>query len=156
MCLAKSIAGGLPLGITVARSEIMSSFRLGDHSTTFGGNPLVCAAASAAIDALIEERLPERASKLGDYFMTGLGELQNKHKMIREVRGMGMMIGVEFRFDVLNILRGLIRKNIIALDAGRNIVRFLPPLVITEEQIDTVIESLDQVISEEENVNPRG
>jgi acetylornithine/LysW-gamma-L-lysine aminotransferase len=69
---------------------------------------------------------------------------------------MGMMIGVEFRFDVLNILRGLIKKNIIALDAGRNIVRFLPPLVITEEQIDMVIESLDQVISEEENANPRG
>ncbi|WP_455282230.1 aspartate aminotransferase family protein [[Eubacterium] cellulosolvens] len=156
MCLAKSIAGGLPLGITVARSEIMSSFRLGEHSTTFGGNPLVCAAASAAIDALIEERLPERASKLGDHFMTRLGELQNKHKMIREVRGMGMMIGVEFRFDVLNILRGLIKKNIIALDAGRNIVRFLPPLVITEEQIDMVIESFDQVISEEENANPRG
>ncbi|TRO48964.1 aspartate aminotransferase family protein, partial [Candidatus Bathyarchaeota archaeon] len=155
MCLAKSIAGGLPLGITVARSDIMSSFRLGEHSTTFGGNPLVCAAASAAIDALIEERLPERAAKLGDHFMSKLVELKNNHKMIREVRGMGMMIGIEFRFDVLNILRGLIRKNIIALDAGRNIVRFLPPLVITEEQIDNVIESLDQVISEEENAHPR-
>jgi acetylornithine/LysW-gamma-L-lysine aminotransferase len=156
LCLAKSVAGGLPLGITVARSEIMSSFRLGEHSTTFGGNPLVCAAASAAIDALIEERLPERASKLGSHFMARLIELQNKHKIIREVRGMGMMIGVEFRFDVLNILRGLIRKNILALDAGRNIVRFLPPLVISEEQLDMVIESFDQVISEEENANPRG
>jgi acetylornithine/LysW-gamma-L-lysine aminotransferase len=156
LCLAKSVAGGLPLGITVARSEIMSSFRLGEHSTTFGGNPLVCSAASAAIDALIEERLPERASKLGSHFMARLIELQNKHKIIREVRGMGMMIGVEFRFDVLNILRGLIRKNILALDAGRNIVRFLPPLVISEEQLDMVIESFDQVISEEENANPRG
>ncbi|MGB6681884.1 MAG: aspartate aminotransferase family protein [Candidatus Bathyarchaeia archaeon] len=156
MCLAKSVAGGLPLGITVARPEIMSSFRLGEHSTTFGGNPLVCAAASAAIDVLIEERLPERASKLGGHFMTRLSELQNKHKIIREVRGMGMMIGVEFRFDVLNILRGLIRKSILALDAGRNIVRFLPPLVISEEQLDMVIESFDQVISEEENANPRG
>jgi acetylornithine/LysW-gamma-L-lysine aminotransferase len=155
MCLAKSVAGGLPLGITVARPEIMSSFRLGEHSTTFGGNPLVCAAASAAIDVLIEERLPERASKLGDRFMARLGELQNKHKMIREVRGMGMMIGVEFRFDVLNILRGLIRKRILALDAGRNIVRFLPPLVISEEQLDMVIESFDQIISEEEHANPR-
>lgn len=156
MCLAKSVAGGLPLGITVARPEIMSSFRLGEHSTTFGGNPLVCAAASAAIDVLIEERLPERASKLGDRFMARLGELQNKNKMIREVRGMGMMIGVEFRFDVLNILRGLIRKSILALDAGRNIVRFLPPLVISEEQLDMVIESFDQIISEEEHANPRG
>jgi len=156
MCLAKSVAGGLPLGITVARPEIMSSFRLGEHSTTFGGNPLVCAAASAAIDVLIEERLPERASKLGGHFMTRLSELQNKHKIIREVRGMGMMIGVEFRFDVLNLLRGLIRKSILALDAGRNIVRFLPPLVISEEQLDMVIESFDQVISEEENANPRG
>lgn len=154
MCLAKSVAGGLPLGITVARPEIMSSFRLGEHSTTFGGNPLVCAAASAAIDVLIEERLPERASKLGGHFMTRLSELQNKHKIIREVRGMGMMIGVEFRFDVLNILRGLIRKSILALDAGRNIVRFLPPLVISEEQLDMVIESFDQVISEGRKCQP--
>ncbi len=151
ICLAKAVGGGLPLGITVARQDIMSSLRVGEHTTTFGGNPLVCAAASAAIDILISERLPERAAELGAYFMKKLENLRTEYNIIREVRGLGLMIGVESRFDVFNILQRLMARGVIALDAGRNIIRFLPPLVISKEQLDTVAESMDKCLAEERN-----
>jgi acetylornithine/LysW-gamma-L-lysine aminotransferase len=156
MCLAKAVGGGLPLGITLATQEIMSSFRVGEHSTTFGGNPLVCTAARAAIDALIDERLPERAAELGAYFIEKLKKLQAEHNTLREVRGLGLMIGIESRFDVLNLLQNLMSRGVIALDAGRNIVRFLPPLVISREQLDKVAESMDAVLVEEEKNRARG
>ena len=143
MCLAKSVAGGLPIGATFAREEVMAAFKRGEHSSTFSGNPLVCAAASAAIDVLIEEKLPKRATNLGKYFKTKLEALTNKHKIIREVRGLGLMIGVEMRFDVYNILQNCMHRGVLVLDAGRNVVRFLPPLVIKKEQIDKVIGVLD-------------
>jgi acetylornithine/LysW-gamma-L-lysine aminotransferase len=151
MCLAKSVAGGLPMGATFAKEEVMASFKRGEHSSTFSGNPLVCAAASAAIDVLVEEKLPERAETLGKYFKIKLEALAEKHKVIREVRGLGLMIGVETRFDVYNILMGCMDKGILVLDAGRNVVRFLPPLVITKEQIDKVIETLDEVLEQQAN-----
>jgi len=156
MCLAKAVGGGLPLGITIAKQDVMSSLKLGEHSTTFGGNPLVCAAASAAIDVLITERLAEKASELGAHFIMRLQKLQAEHSIVREVRGVGLMIGVETRFDVLNILQKLMAGGVIALDAGRNIVRFLPPLVISREQLDTVANSLDKVLTEEEDERLRG
>lgn len=156
MCLAKAVGGGLPLGITIAKQDVMSSLKLGEHSTTFGGNPLVCAAAAAAIDVLITERLAERAAELGAHFIKRLERLQAEHSIVREVRGAGLMIGVETRFDVLNILQKLMGEGIIALDAGRNIVRFLPPLVISREQLDTVANSMDKVLTEEEDERLRG
>jgi acetylornithine/LysW-gamma-L-lysine aminotransferase len=151
MCLAKSVAGGLPMGATFAKEEVMASFKRGEHSSTFSGNPLVCAAASAAIDVLNEEKLAERAESLGKYFKSKLEALAEKHKVIREVRGLGLMIGVETRFDVYNILMGCMDKGILVLDAGRNVVRFLPPLVITKEQIDKVVDTLDEVLEQQGN-----
>ncbi|MFW6111246.1 MAG: aspartate aminotransferase family protein, partial [Thermoproteota archaeon] len=145
LCLAKSVAGGLPLGITVARNEIMSSLNMGEHTTTFGGNPLVCASACAAIDIIQGENLPERATKLGKYFMDKLEPLKNRYKIIREVRGLGLMIGIELRFSVLNIIINSMKQGVLLLDAGRNILRLLPPLVIEKEQIDTVVSVLDEV-----------
>ncbi|MCK5626026.1 aspartate aminotransferase family protein, partial [Candidatus Bathyarchaeota archaeon] len=131
MCIAKSIAGGVPMGVTVSTQDIMSTFTLGNHSNTFGGNPLACAAASATIDVLIEEKLHERAASLGKYFMDKLEELHDKYRLIREVRGLGLMIGMQLRFDILNILQNSLKRNVLLLDAGRTVLRFLPPLVIT-------------------------
>ncbi len=151
ICLAKPIAGGLPLGVTIARDEVMSSLNVGDHTSTFGGNPLVCAAGCAAIDIMLEERLPERAAKLGRYFREKLESLQSRYRIIREIRGLGLMIGVELRFDVLNIILKCMERGFLILDAGRNVLRFLPPLVIEKEHIDNLIEVLDTVIGEEEH-----
>lgn len=149
LCLAKSVAGGLPLGITIAEENIMSSLKVGEHTTTFGGNPLVCAAACAAIDVLVEEKLPERAAALGRYLKENLELLQTRHRIVREVRGLGLMVGMELRFDVLNIILKCMDRGVLVLDAGRNVLRFLPPLVIEREQIDRVIETLDTVMEKE-------
>ena len=149
LCVAKSVAGGLPLGVTIAKEDVMSSLKLGEHTTTFGGNPLVCAAACAAIDVLIEEKLAERAAMLGALFKEKLVGLQAKHKVVREVRGLGLMLGIELRFDVLNMILQAMDKSVLILDAGRNVLRFLPPLVIEKEQIDKVVAILDTILEEE-------
>jgi acetylornithine/LysW-gamma-L-lysine aminotransferase len=151
MCLAKPFAGGLPIGITVAKENIMSAFKVGEHSTTFSGSPLVCAAGCAAIDALVEEKLAERAAEMGKYFKVQLEGLQAKHKIVKEVRGLGLMLGVELRYDVLNVILKATQRGVLVLDAGRTVVRFLPPLVIEKEQINRAVAVLDEVLGEEEN-----
>jgi acetylornithine/LysW-gamma-L-lysine aminotransferase len=151
MCLAKPLAGGLPIGVTVAKENIMSSFKVGEHSSTFGGNPLVCAAASATIDVIVREKLPERAATNGEYFKKKLAGLQEKHRIIKEVRGLGLMLGMELRVDILNALLRMLDRGVLLLEAGRNVLRFLPPLVIEREQIDQVVSMLDATVEEEEN-----
>jgi acetylornithine/LysW-gamma-L-lysine aminotransferase len=151
MCLAKPFAGGLPIGITVAKENIMSSLKVGEHSTTFSGSPLVCAAGCAAIDALLEEELADKASVNGKYFKSQLETLQQKHKIVKEVRGLGLMLGMELRYDVHNVILKVLDKGVLVLDAGRTVVRLLPPLVIEKAQIDKVITVLDSVLGEEEN-----
>jgi acetylornithine/LysW-gamma-L-lysine aminotransferase len=150
MCLAKPFAGGLPIGITVAKEPVMSAFKVGEHSSTFSGSPLVCAAACAAIDALVKEKLAGRAANLGGYFKAKLEELQAKYKIVKEVRGLGLMLGMELRYDVHNIILKTMERGVLILDAGRNVLRFLPPLVIEKEQIDKTISVLNEVIGEEE------
>ena len=151
MCLAKPFAGGLPIGITVAKENIMSSLKVGEHSTTFSGSPLVCAAGCAAIDALLEEKLTEKAAANGKYFKSQLEALMAKHKIIKEVRGLGLMLGMELRYDVHNVILKAQEKGVLVLDAGRTVVRLLPPLVIEKAQIDKAVTVLDEVLGEEEN-----
>jgi acetylornithine/LysW-gamma-L-lysine aminotransferase len=152
MCVAKGIAGGIPMGATIATADIMSSLKIGDHTSTFGGNPLACAAASATIDVILEEKLAERAAITGEYFKKQLSQLQEQSKIIREVRGLGLMLGMELRFDVQDILLKAINQGVILLYAGKTVLRFLPPLVIEKSQIDTVINVLKNIISDEERI----
>jgi acetylornithine/LysW-gamma-L-lysine aminotransferase len=151
MCLAKPFAGGLPIGITAAKENVMSALKIGEHSTTFSGSPLVCAAGCAAIEALVEENLTERALEMGGYFKAELEKLHTKHRIVKEVRGLGLMLGMELRFDVLNVIVKAAAKGVLVLDAGRTVVRMLPPLVIQKDQIDLVVAVLDEVLGEEEN-----
>jgi len=151
MCLAKPFAGGLPIGITVAKENVMSALKVGEHSTTFGGSPLVCAAGCAAIDALVEENLAERAAEMGKYVKTELEKLKAKHRIVREVRGLGLMLGMELRYDVLNVILKSAEKGVLILDAGKTVVRLLPPLVIQKEQVDRAVEILDEVLGDEES-----
>jgi [amino-group carrier protein]-gamma-(L-lysyl/L-ornithyl)-L-glutamate aminotransferase len=156
MCLAKPFAGGLPIGITVAKENIMSSLKIGEHSTTFSGSPLVCAAGCAAIDALLEEDLAGKAAVNGAYFKSKLEELQANHKIIKEVRGLGLMLGMELRYDVHNVILKALDRGVLVLDAGRTVVRLLPPLVIEKEQIDKAIVVLDSILGDEENERTSG
>ena len=116
--------------------------RVGDlpiksHGTTFGGNPLVCAAALAAIRYIERERLPERAAVLGTRFMEGLGAIPSP--LVREVRGLGLMVALELKGRSATHLAALTERGVLALSAGANVMRFLPPLVISEDDIDTVV-----------------
>ena len=150
MCLAKGIAGGVPMGATLVRPDILACMSKGEHSSTFGGNPLSCAAGTAAIKALTQDGLVENAAKMGKIFFEGLQNLKDRHKIIREIRGKGLMIGIELKFEVKDILLEGIEKGILLLYSGRNIIRLLPPLVITQEDIAKVLETLDVLLSSEE------
>jgi acetylornithine/LysW-gamma-L-lysine aminotransferase len=134
----------------MATEEVMSKLKMGDHSSTFGGGPVACAAACATIDVLRDERLPERARENGDYMLSRLKELEERYRIVREARGRGLMLGLELRFDVLNIIMGALEKGVLFLDAGRNVVRMLPPLIINREEIDRAIMVLDEVLGVEE------
>ena len=150
MCLAKGIAGGVPMGATLVRPDILACMKKGEHSSTFGGNPLSCAAGIAAIQALTEDGLIDNAEKMGVKFREGLEDLRERHKIIREIRGKGLMIGIELKFEVRDILMEGIKKGVLLLYSGRNIIRLLPPLVISEKDVAKVLETLDLLLSAEE------
>jgi acetylornithine/LysW-gamma-L-lysine aminotransferase len=157
LCLAKGIAGGVPMGATLVRPDILASMSKGEHSSTFGGNPISCAAGIGALKAITEDGLIENSEKMGNLFRDGLEKLREKHNIIREVRGRGLMIGVELKFEVRNVLMGLIEQGVLMLYSGRNILRILPPLVITEEDVTKVLHALDIVLTkEEEKLNVQG
>jgi len=150
LCLAKGIAGGIPMGATLVRPDILASMSKGEHSSTFGGNPISCAAGIAALKALTEDGLIENSEKMGKIFREGLEKLKEKHTMIREIRGKGLMIGIEMKFEIKDILMGLIKEGILMLYSGRNVLRILPPLVISEDDITKVLHALDSILTEEE------
>jgi acetylornithine/LysW-gamma-L-lysine aminotransferase len=150
LCLGKGVASGLPIGITAGTSETMAALSLGEHTSTFGGNPVVCAAGSATIDVLFDERLMDNAVKVGEYFKAGLLQLKSAHRIIRDVRGLGLMLAVETRFDVHQTILDALQEGVLMLDAGRNILRFLPPLCIQPEHVDRVLETMPKVLEKEE------
>ena len=153
--IAKGIASGLPLGVTCARAEVMS-WPPGAHASTFGGNPVSCAAALVTI-RLLREQYVQNAATVGEYMMNGLRELQHKHPIVGDVRGLGLMIGVELvrdrqtkerAVDERNALvQAMFRRGVLILGAGRNAIRFAPPLVITKEQVDAVLRIFDESLS---------
>jgi LysW-gamma-L-lysine/LysW-L-ornithine aminotransferase len=143
LLLAKSLAGGLPVGATVVASEVVPRFR-GTHHSTFGGSPLVCAAGRAALEVFVRERLPERAERLGTLGLERLGTLPREK--VREVRGLGLMIGVEFREKVAPHLAALESRGFLAISAGSTVMRLLPPLVIPEEEWEAGLGAIAEVV----------
>lgn len=150
MCIAKGIAGGVPMGVTVARDDIMASFKLGDHTSTNGGNPLACAAATATLDFIVENDLVNNAAKMGKLLLSGFSDLSKEHKIIRDSRGHGLMLALELRFEVKPLLMDALKKGLLLLYSGRNILRFLPPLTIGSTQVTRCLEILEEIISAEE------
>lgn len=150
MCLAKGIAGGVPMGATLAKKEMMDSLKLGEHSSTFGGNPLACAAGYAVLECLVDDGLVNNANSVGKYFKEGLLALKDKHRIIREVRGLGLMLAAELRFEVKDVLFDGIKEGLLMLYSGKNIIRLLPPLVIDEQTVSSALSIMDKVLSKEE------
>ncbi|MFQ6130313.1 MAG: aspartate aminotransferase family protein [Candidatus Hadarchaeaceae archaeon] len=150
--MAKALGGGFPIGCLGAGAEVMSSFTPGDHASTFGGNPLACAAAKAVIKTIQKLKLPQRAAKIGEYFKTRLNELRDKHACVRDVRGLGLMLAMELSSK--QIADAMVDK---ARDRGflinctsDRVLRFVPPLIIERKHIDRLIETLDEIFSEVE------
>jgi len=143
LCLAKGIAGGVPMGAVLIH-ERLGKMPPRKHGSTFGGSPLACAAALAAIRFILKERLPQRAAELGAYFMEKLRGIDSP--AIREVRGLGLMVGVELKERAGPYLSELAERGILALSAGATVIRFLPPLVISREELDQVVAALSEVL----------
>jgi acetylornithine/LysW-gamma-L-lysine aminotransferase len=146
LCCAKSLAGGVPIG-AVLIGEMVQNLTPGVHGSTFGGNPLSCAAALAALAVIEEEDLAGQAADKGAYLMGKLRQIETP--LIREVRGLGLMIGIELKQKVAPYLRALQEHHIIALNAGMTVLRLLPPLVISYEQIDRLVSALEDVLLDE-------
>jgi acetylornithine/LysW-gamma-L-lysine aminotransferase len=144
VCVAKSLAGGLPMG-AVLIGERVGDIPTGSHGTTFGGNPLACAASLAVLEALESERLPQRAAELGEYLIERLQGINSPR--VREVRGLGLMVGIEIRQKVAPYLQALMERGVLALAAGLTVIRLLPPLVIEKQQLDRVVDVLQEVLA---------
>src|SRR3954463_5665782 len=154
--IAKGIASGLPLGVTCARSAVMN-WPPGAHASTFGGNPVACAAALATI-RLLRDQYVRNAATVGEHLMSGLRDLQQKHPIIGDVRGKGLMIGVELVRDRTTkaraieernaVVQAMFRRGVLILGAGKNAIRFAPPLLLTKDQADAILRVFDESLAE--------
>lgn len=144
LCLAKSLGGGVPMGATLLGSRV-KNLQAGTHGSTFGGNPLACAASLAVLEVLEHENIPERAARHGKQIMKLVGESNLPN--VRDIRGLGLMIGIELKHKVTPVLKELQHRGILALPAGNTVLRLLPPLIIENHHVDTVIDTVIKVLS---------
>lgn len=146
MTLAKGIGGGVPMGAFVATNEVASGFEPGDHGTTFGGGPLVCAAANATLECLVDDDLIANCVEMGDYLKEKLNGLKENHEIIADVRGYGLLIGVELKEDGGKYVDLMREKGFLINCTAGNVLRFAPALVVNKNEIDQLIEALDEVL----------
>ena len=148
MTLAKGLGSGVPIGAFLAKEEV-SVFSPGEHGSTFGGNPLVCAAAYAALKYVIDHNIPAQAKRIGNYFMTQLEGLKQQFDFITEVRGRGLLIALEFNQEIAEkLLMACLDKGLLVNRLKPNAVRFMPPLIITEKEVDKAVAILTDSLKE--------
>ena len=145
LTLAKSLAGGVPIGALLIKNGIADSFKPGDHASTFGGNPLATAAGVAAFTAILDEGMLENCQKMGVYFLFQLEEIKKKFAFVKEVRGKGLILGMELKIEGSPIVREMLKKKILINCTMGNVLRFLPPLIVTKDEIDRVVWTLEEV-----------
>ena len=148
MTLAKPLGGGLPLGAMLAREEVAAAFQPGNHASTFGGNPLACAAGVAVMEVLFQENLVKKAEDIGDYLLQKLREIKEKHSFVVEVRGRGLMSGMELNFEGKDIVRRCLERGLLINCTAETFIRFLPPLIVTREEINEGVAILSSVLGE--------
>ena len=146
MTLAKALGGGMPIGAMLATEGVAESFSPGDHASTFGGNPLACAAGVASLEAILEDGwLIGECARLGEYFKKGLARLMQKYPVIKDVRGKGLLIGAELESDASDIVKEALKEGYVINCTMGNVLRFVPPLIVTEEEIDGLMDALDRI-----------
>jgi acetylornithine/N-succinyldiaminopimelate aminotransferase len=153
--LAKPLAGGVPIGAMLCNEEAALAFTPGMHGTTFGGNPLACAVAVAVIDEIKQSHLLEHVTSVGDYFRARLNDLKKRYPSIIEVRGLGLMIGVELDSDTLakELLAGMMDRRILLNRTHDTVLRFLPPFLLTREHVDLAIDALNELLASHTSSN---
>ena len=145
ICVAKAIAGGFPMGAAIASKDLYDKMEIGSHNTTFGSNPLACAAACATIDIIKEEKLVENSAKQGAKMISNLQNFTKDCDIIRDVRGKGLMIGVEYRKKVREMINKAEKLGVLVLNAGLTVLRLLPPLVINDNQVKKVLDVMQKI-----------
>jgi acetylornithine aminotransferase len=145
MTLAKALANGLPMGAMVAREEVAEAFTPGSHASTFGGTPLVATAALTTVKTLLDEGVLENCERVGKYFRERLRRLQSKYAFIREVRGKGLLIGLDLTCEGMPVVKACMEQGFLINCTQEHILRFIPPLIIKEEDIDSLVSCLDSV-----------
>lgn len=148
MALAKALGGGIPMGAMLAKEEVAKHFVPGSHASTFGGSPFVSAVALAAFTVILEEDLPGRAAKLGSYLVSKLEGLKGKYPFLKEIRGKGLLLGMELEADAKVIVKRCLGKGLLINAVSENVLRFLPPLTIEEAELDRGVAILDEVLGE--------
>ena len=148
MTLAKALAGGAPIGTMLAREQHAASFGPGTHGSTFGGNPLVTAAAVAAVRAILEEGILNRTEEMGEYLLGELERLKERFPFIIEVRGIGLMIGMELSVPAGDIVKKALERGLLLNVAQDKVLRFVPPLVVTKQEVDEMIAILAGILAE--------
>ena len=146
--LAKALGNGFPIGALLAKEKIAAAFVPGSHGSTFGGNPLACAAALATLKTILDEGILENCRKVGEYFLARLGELKEKHPRIREVRGQGLILAVELTVPGAEFVEKCMEKGLLINSTNGNVLRFVPPLILTRQDVDKAVGILDGVLEE--------
>ena len=146
MTLAKALANGVPIGAMLTRNEIASVLSAGTHGSTFGGTPFVTSVALATLTAVLEEKVPERAAKLGRYLADGLRDVGRRHPVVRAVRGRGLLIGVDLTQPVAPLIDACREAGLLVLSAGEKVLRLTPPLIVGEAECDRALEIIDRVL----------
>jgi acetylornithine/N-succinyldiaminopimelate aminotransferase len=147
MTLAKALAGGLPMGAMLAREEVAASFVPGTHASTFGGSPFVSAVACAVVQVMVEDDLAGNAARVGKYFLDRLLALKAHHRAVVTARGRGLILGLELSVPARGVVAGCMERGLLVLTAGDNVVRFVPPLILGEADVDRAVGVVDQVLT---------
>lgn len=147
--LAKGLGSGVPIGAILAKESVASAIKPGDHGSTFGGNPLACAAAIASLEVILEDNLLEHTRKTGTYLINQITDLVKNYDFIKEVRGAGLMVGIDFGKPCRELALKLMEKGLLVSCTAMNVIRLVPPLIIKKEEIDEIISILKSVLEEE-------
>ena len=149
MTLAKGLGGGMPIGACLATDSVAQAFSPGSHASTFGGNPLACAAGLAVCRVLLEGQVLDQARQMGEYFAKGLADCKERHRVVREVRGLGLLRGMELAMEGTVVVSECLARGILINGTSAHVLRFVPPLIISQPDIDRLIETLGQIFSKQ-------
>lgn len=145
MTLAKGLGGGVPIGACLATAPAAKAFGPGSHASTFGGNPLACAAALAVFRVLLEGRVLDQARRMGEYLGKGLSECKDRHHLVRDVRGLGLLQGMEIEIDAKTVVADCLKRGVLVNATGDHVLRFVPPLIISQREVDRLLETLSLI-----------